>query len=72
VIGISSPVLGLRPGRCGLSRNWKLPKPDSLTLSPFSSACGSRRRSLDHVFGFTLVEANFFEQQIGEFRLGQL
>src|SRR5690606_27107370 len=22
VIGISSPVFGLRPGRCGLSRNW--------------------------------------------------
>src|SRR5690606_32541283 len=38
VIGISSPVLGLRPGRCGLSRNWKLPKPDSLTQSPRSSA----------------------------------
>src|SRR3989442_6388217 len=38
VIGISSPVLGLRPGRCGLSRSWKLPKPDSLTASPRSSA----------------------------------
>src|SRR5471032_3114428 len=37
-MGISSPVLGLRPGRCGLSRSWKLPKPDSLTLSPRSSA----------------------------------
>jgi hypothetical protein len=38
VMGISSPVFGLRPGRCGLSRNWKLPKPDSLTASPRSSA----------------------------------
>src|SRR5690606_31887473 len=37
-IGISSPVLGLRPGRCGLSRSRKLPKPDSLTLSPRTSA----------------------------------
>src|SRR5687768_7716880 len=38
LMGISSPVLGLRPGRCGLSRSWKLPKPESLTLSPRSSA----------------------------------
>src|SRR5947207_2276520 len=38
LIGISSPVLGLRPGRCGLSRSWKLPKPESFTLSPRSSA----------------------------------
>src|SRR5512139_50840 len=36
-IGISSPVFGLRPGRCGFSRHWKLPKPDSFTMSPFSS-----------------------------------
>src|SRR5262252_1254538 len=38
VIGISSPVFGLRPGRCGFSRSWKLPNPDSFTLSPRSSA----------------------------------
>src|SRR4030065_445080 len=38
VIGISSPVLGLRPGRWGLTRSWKIPNPDSLTLSPFWSA----------------------------------
>ncbi|AAM85477.1 hypothetical [Yersinia pestis KIM10+] len=38
VIGISSPVLGLRPGRWFLSRRSKLPKPDSLTCSPFSRA----------------------------------
>src|SRR6188474_440088 len=38
LIGISSPVFGLRPGRCGLSRSWKLPKPESLTLSPRSRA----------------------------------
>src|SRR5690606_29196455 len=37
-IGISSPVLGLRPGRWGLSRSWKLPKPESFTHSPRSSA----------------------------------
>ena len=35
-IGISSPVLGLRPGRWFLSRRSKLPKPDSLTCSLFS------------------------------------
>src|SRR6267378_3360505 len=38
LIGISSPVFGLRPGRCGLSRSWKLPNPESFTLSPRSSA----------------------------------
>lgn len=37
-IGIASPVLGLRPGRCGLSRNWKFPKPESLTASSRSRA----------------------------------
>src|SRR6266508_1805649 len=46
-MGISSPVLGLRPGRCGFSRSWKLPKPDSLTLSFDSSAMrtSSKKRS---------------------------
>ena|GEM_PF-264881 len=38
LMGIFSPVFGLRPGRCGLSRNWKLPKLDSLTASPRSRA----------------------------------
>src|SRR5690606_17484313 len=33
-MGITSPVLGLRPGRGGLSRTWKLPNPDSLTSTP--------------------------------------
>src|SRR5690606_34504027 len=28
-MGMTSPVLGLRPGRGGLLRTWKLPKPDS-------------------------------------------
>src|SRR5690606_13528851 len=37
-MGISSPVFGLRPGRCGLSRSRKLPKPDNFTLSPRTSA----------------------------------
>src|SRR5574337_439041 len=47
VIGISSPVLGLRPGRWGFTRSWKLPKPDSLTLRPSSSAVriSSKKRS---------------------------
>src|SRR5699024_3108819 len=35
-MGMTSPVLGLRPGRGGLSRTVKLPKPDILTSSPFS------------------------------------
>jgi hypothetical protein len=49
-----------------------LPKPESFTLSPFSRANAHFvEKGLDHVLGFTLVEAHFFEQQIGEFRLGQ-
>jgi len=34
--GISSPVFGLRPGRCGF-HGIENAKPDSLTISPFSS-----------------------------------
>src|SRR6185437_3499962 len=47
VIGISSPVFGLRPGRCGFSRSWKLPNPESFTLRPSSSAVriSSKKRS---------------------------
>ena len=37
VIGTSSPVLGLRLGRDGLSRKSKLPKPESFTPFPPSS-----------------------------------
>ena len=38
VIGMSSPVFGLRPGRSRLSRRSKLPNPDSLTGSLRASA----------------------------------
>src|ERR1700761_6012351 len=46
-MGISSPVLGLRPGRWFLSRKSKLPKPESLTCSPFERAArtSSKKRS---------------------------
>jgi hypothetical protein len=72
VMGISSPVFGLRPGRCGLSRNWKLPKPDSLTASPRSSALRiSSKKGFDHVLGFALVQADLLEQQLGQLGLGQ-
>src|SRR5690606_1288861 len=37
-MGMVSPVLGLRPGRGGLLRTWKLPKPDSFTSSPRAKA----------------------------------
>src|SRR5262249_22182812 len=37
-IGISSPVLGLRPGRWFFLRSSKLPKPESFTWSPRSNA----------------------------------
>src|SRR6201993_4525768 len=46
-MGISSPVLGLRPGRWFLSRKSKLPKPESLTCSPLERAArtSSKKRS---------------------------
>jgi hypothetical protein len=69
-MGISSPVLGLRPGRCGLSRSWKLPKPDSLTLSPrLQRRADLLEKRFHHIFRFALVQADLFEQEIGEFRL---
>src|SRR6266446_3422217 len=46
-MGISSPVLGFRPGRWFLSRRSKIPNPDSLTCSPLDSAArtSSKNRS---------------------------
>ncbi len=38
VIGTTSPVFGLRPGRSRLSRNSKLPNPDSFTPLPPTNA----------------------------------
>src|SRR3990170_6126403 len=35
-IGTSTPVFGLRPTRCPLSRRMKLPKPEILTLFPLA------------------------------------
>jgi hypothetical protein len=40
VMGISSPVFGLRPGRWFLSRKSKLPKPESFTCSSLGLANG--------------------------------
>src|SRR5262249_46062411 len=37
-ISMASPVLGLRPVRALRSETWKVPKPESVTLSPFRSA----------------------------------
>ena len=72
VIGISSPVFGLRPGRCGFSRSWKLPKPDSLTrVAGFERDADFLEKTLDHVLGFALVEAELLKQQIGEFGFGE-
>src|SRR5690606_36111319 len=55
-MGISSPVLGLRPGRWGLSRNWKLPKPESLTDSP---RCKASRISSKKVSTMSLASRLF-------------
>jgi hypothetical protein len=52
VMGISSPVFGLRPGRWFLSRKSKLPKPESFTCSPFSRARRiSSKNSVGHAIG---------------------
>src|SRR5690606_10114839 len=37
-IGTSTPVLGLRPIRCALSRSTKVPKPEIFTFCPTASA----------------------------------
>src|SRR3954469_13597657 len=44
LIGTDSPVRGLRPGREPFSRIVKLPKPDSLTSVPLTSASCSRSK----------------------------
>src|SRR3954465_2191121 len=36
-IGTSTPVFGLRPTRCPLSRRMKVPKPDTFTFLPLAS-----------------------------------
>jgi hypothetical protein len=72
LIGISSPVFGLRPGRCGLSRSWKLPKPESLTLLPsFQRSADFLEERLHHVLCLALVQPDLLEQKIGQFGLGQ-
>ena len=72
VIGISSPVFGLRPGRCGFSRSWKLPKPESLTaVAGFERDADFLEKALDHVLGLALVETELFEQQVGQFGFGE-
>ncbi len=72
VIGISSPVFGLRPGRCGLSRSWKLPKPESLTtLAALERLADLLEERLDHVLGLALVQPKLLKQQVGQFGLGQ-
>src|SRR3546814_17673573 len=37
-MGTSTPVLGLRPMRCALSRSTKVPKPEIFTFCPPASA----------------------------------
>jgi hypothetical protein len=69
LIGISSPVFGLRPGRCGLSRSWKLPKLDAFAALERSPDLLEER--LDHVLGFALVQADLLEKEVCQLGLRQ-
>ena len=68
-MGMVSPVLGLRPGRGGLSRTWKLPNPESFTESPRASVADLFEEGVDDVLGLALVQADPLEEQLGQFSL---
>ena len=61
VIGPSLPVLGLRPGRCGLSRSWKLPKPEILISSPRSKVARiySKKSSTSYFASILIILMTF-------------
>ena len=62
LMGISSPVLGLRPGRRFLSRRSKLPKPDNFTCSPDDKrGADLLEKQIDELARFALVEAQLIE-----------
>ncbi len=72
VIGISSPVFGLRPGRCGFSRKLEVAEAGQLhRLAGFERDADFLEEALDHVLRFALVEAELLEEQIGEFGFGE-
>jgi hypothetical protein len=71
-IGISSPVLGLRPGRWFLSRRSKLPKPGQLhLLIVLETDADLLEEQLDDLLGLALVQPEFLKQSLCHFGFGQ-
>ena len=72
VIGISSPVLGLRPRALGLVAQLKIAEPGEFhALSTLKCGADLFEKGLDHVFCLALVESDLLEQQVGKFGLGE-
>jgi hypothetical protein len=64
--------LGIAPGTLRLVAQLEIAEAGQLDAVAFlQRKADFVEESFDHVFGFTLVEADLVEQQIGEFRLGQ-
>ena len=72
MIGISSPVLGLRPGTLRLVAQLEVAETGQLdALAPLQRDADLLEERLHHVLGLALVQPDLFEQQIGQFGLGQ-
>src|SRR6266581_447170 len=64
--------LGVAPGTLRLVAQLEIAEAGQLHAVPLAQAGADLlEERLDHVLGFALVEADLFEEQIGEFRLGQ-
>ena len=68
VIGISSPVFGLRPGALRLFAQLEIAEAGKLhRFTGLERDAHFLEEALDHVLGFALVETELFEQQIRKF-----
>src|SRR5690606_23786174 len=64
--------LGIAPGALRLVAQLEVAEARQLdAVAALQSSPDFLEEALDHVLGLTLVQADLFEQQIGEFRLGQ-
>ena len=67
-----SPVFGFRPGRAALSRNRKLPKPESRTPLPaINAAASSLKKLLEEFQRFAFVQPQFRDQAGRQLSFGQ-
>ena len=72
LIGISSPVLGLRPGPLRLVAQLEVAEAGELhALAALEGAADLLEKGLDHVFGLALVQPDLLEQQVGQLGLRQ-